>query len=133
MPTKKTKRRNRLTRSSLAAGVVFLALAAGLIPISGSGSLPQAQAQNLGQRVVSGSVVDDSSALVSGATVFLRNVKTKSIRSYTSSKEGRFRFAQVSMSDDFDLWAEKEGRKSAVKTVSAWDARKEFETELRLK
>ena len=122
-----------MTRSSLAAGVVFLALAAGLIPISGHGYLSQAQAQNLGQRVVSGSIVDDSSALVSGATVFLRNVKTKSIRSYTSSKDGRFRFAQVSMSDDFDLWAEKEGRKSAVKTVSSWDARKEFETELRLK
>jgi len=122
-----------LTRSSLAAGVVFLALAAGLIPTSEHGFLPQAQAQNLGQRVVSGSVVDASSALVSGATVFLRNVKTKSIRSYTSSKDGRFRFAQVSMSDDFDLWAEKEGRKSAVKTVSSWDARKEFETELRLK
>jgi hypothetical protein len=131
--TKKRKRRNRLTRSSLAAGVVFLALAAGLIPIPGRGYIPQAQAQNLGQRVVSGSVVDESSALVSGATVFLRNAKTKSIRSYTSSKDGRFRFAQVSMSDDFDLWAEKEGRKSAVKPVSSWDARKEFETELRLK
>jgi Carboxypeptidase regulatory-like domain len=131
--TKKRKRRNRLTRSSLAAGVVFLALAAGLIPIPGHGYFPQAQAQNLGQRVVSGSVVDESSALVSGATVFLRNAKTKSIRSYTSSKDGRFRFAQVSMSDDFDLWAEKEGRKSAVKPVSSWDARKEFETELRLK
>jgi Carboxypeptidase regulatory-like domain len=131
--TKKRKRRNRLTRSSLAAGVVFLALAAGLIPISGHSNFPQAQAQSLGQRVVSGSVVDDSSALVPGATVFLKNVKTKSIRSYTSSKEGRFRFAQVSMSDDFDLWAEKEGRKSAVKTVSSWDARKDFETELRLK
>lgn len=37
------------------------------------------------------------------------------------------------MSDDFDLWAEKEGRKSAVKTVSSWDARKEFEAELKIK
>jgi hypothetical protein len=123
----------RFNRSSLAAGVVFLALAAGLVPVTSHGSLPQAQAQNLGQRVVTGSVVDESSALVAGATVFLQNQKTKSIRSYTSAKDGRFRFAQVNMSDDFDLWAEKEGRKSAVKTVSSWDARKEFETELKLK
>jgi hypothetical protein len=78
-------------------------------------------------------VLDENSALVPGATVFLRNSKTKSIRSYTSSKDGRFRFAQVNMSDDYELWAEKQGRKSAVKTVSSWDARKEFETELRLK
>jgi hypothetical protein len=123
----------RFKRSSLAAGALFLALAAGLVPITGHGSLPQAEAQNLGQRVVTGSVVDESSALVNGATVFLKNQKTKSIRSYTSAKDGRFRFAQVNMSDDFDLWAEKEGRKSAVKTVSSWDARKEFETELKLK
>ena len=83
--------------------------------------------------MVTGSVIDADSATVSGATVFLQNLKTKSIRSYTSVKDGRFRFAQVNMSDDYDLWAEKDGKKSAIKTVSSWDARKEFETELRLK
>ena len=83
--------------------------------------------------MVTGSVIDADSATVSGATVFLQNLKTKSIRSYTSVKDGRFRFAQVNMSDDYDLWAEKDGKKSAIKTVSSWDARKEFETELRIK
>jgi hypothetical protein len=37
------------------------------------------------------------------------------------------------MSEDHELWAEDHGRKSAVKTVSSWDARKEFEVELKLK
>lgn len=123
----------KLSRSSLAAGVVFVALAAGVLPSGKRGPMPEAQAQNLGQRTVMGSVVDADSANVPGATVFLRNTKTKSIRSYTSSKDGRFRFAQVNMAEDYDLWAEKEGRKSAVKTVSSWDARKEFETELKIK
>ena len=123
----------KVSRSSLAAGVVFMVLAAGVVPMGTRGPLSQARAQNLGQRVVMGSVVDADSATVAGATVFLRNSKTKSIRSYTSSKDGRFRFAQVNMSEDFDLWAEKEGRKSAIKTVSSWDARKEFETELKIK
>ncbi len=94
---------------------------------------PQAEAQNLGQRTVTGSVVDGDSALVTGATIFLRNAKSKSIRSYTTTKDGRFRFTQVNMAEDFDLWAEKDGKKSASKTVSSWDARKEFETELRIK
>lgn len=92
-----------------------------------------AQAQNLGQRSVSGAVVDGDSKPVAGATVFLKNQKTKAIRSFTSTQDGRFHFAQVNMTLDFDLWAEKDGRKSAVKTVSSWDARKEFETELKLK
>ena len=68
-----------------------------------------------------------------GATVFLRNSKTKSIRSYTSTKDGRFRFVQVNMQEDYDLWAEKDDKKSAVKTVSSWDTRKELEMELKLK
>jgi hypothetical protein len=112
---------------------VYAALAAGLVPVARNGGLQAAQAQNLGQRVVTGSVIDADSATVPGATVFLQNLKTKSIRSYTSVKDGRFRFAQVNMSDDYDLWAEKDGKKSAIKTVSSWDARKEFETELRIK
>jgi hypothetical protein len=123
----------KVNRASIAAGVVFFALAAGWMPLAPHGGPLQAQAQNLGQRNVSGSVVDGNSAAVAGATVFLRNVKTKSIRSYTSSSNGRFRFAQVNMTDDFDLWAEKDGKKSATKTVSSWDARKEFECELKMK
>lgn len=123
----------KLNRVCMAVGLVYVALAAGLVPMARNGGLPAAQAQNLGQRVVTGSVIDADSAAVSGATVFLQNLKTKSIRSYTSSKDGRFRFAQVNMADDYDLWAEKSGKKTAVKTVSSWDARKEFEVELRLK
>ena len=123
----------KLNRAGVAAAVVYAALAAGLVPVARNGGLQAAQAQNLGQRVVTGSVIDADSATVPGATVFLQNLKTKSIRSYTSVKDGRFRFAQVNMSDDYDLWAEKDGKKSAIKTVSSWDARKEFETELRIK
>jgi hypothetical protein len=114
----------------VAAGVVFTALAFGP---SGGILGPASQAQNLGQRAVNGTVVDDASAPVMGATVFLRNTKSKSIRSYTSTKEGRFRFVQVNMSEDYDLWAEKDSKKSAVKTVSSWDTRKELEVELKLK
>jgi hypothetical protein len=107
-----------------------------MVPVGSGGGLigpPEAQAQNLGQRVVMGSVVDANSAPVSGATVFLKDLKSKSIRSYTSAPDGRFRFTQVNMAEDHELWAEKEGKKSATKTVSSWDARKEFETELKLK
>lgn len=120
-------------RVRLAAWAAFAVLAAGLIPLAQHGGVPQAQAQNLGQRSVSGSVVDAESAPVAGATVFLKNLKTKAIRSYTSGSNGRFHFAQVNMTDDYELWAEKSGKKSVTKTVSSWDARKEYETELKMK
>jgi hypothetical protein len=126
----------KTNRAGLAAWAAFVALAAGLIPLmqhSGLAGAPLAVAQNMGQRNVTGSVVDDTSSPVAGATVFLKNLKTKAIRSYTSSSNGRFRFAQVNMVEDYDLWAEKDGKKTATKTVSSWDARKEFETELKMK
>lgn len=130
----------RLSRTSLMAGVAIAAMTAGVIPMRPGGGLigsglgaPMAQAQNLGQRVVYGFVVDDGSGPVSGARVFLKYLKNKSIRSYTTAADGKFRFTQVNMAEDYELWAEKDGKKSAVKTVSQWDARKEFEADLKLK
>jgi hypothetical protein len=123
-------------RAKLVAWVACAVLASGVFSLgAGDGTVgpATAQAQNIGQRAVIGSVVNDTSAPVSGATVFLKNLKTKSIRSYTSAPDGRFRFTQVNMAEDHELWAEKDGKKSAIKTVSSWDARKEFETELKLK
>jgi hypothetical protein len=114
------------------AALVAASLSGG-IGLAPSGLVQPALAQNLGQRSVSGAVVDAGSTPVAGATVFLKNQKSKSIRSYTSSQDGRFHFTQVNMSEDYDLWAEKGDHKTAVKTVSSWDARKEFETELKMK
>jgi hypothetical protein len=37
------------------------------------------------------------------------------------------------MAEDYDLWAEKDGKKSATRTVSSWDSRADFECELKLK
>ena len=127
----------RLNRTSMAAGTLFGVLAAGMVTARRQGRFAlgpvAAQAQNFGERVVSGAVLDSNSAPVAGATVFLKDLKSKNIRSYTSTENGRFRFTQVNMAQDHELWAEKDGKKSAVKTVSSWDARKEFETDLKLK
>lgn len=117
----------------LAAGVAFAALALGFIPSPMRAGFAAAQTQNVGQRVVNGMVLDADAAAIAGATVFLRNAKTKSIRSYTSTKDGHYRFAQVNMSEDYDLWAEKDGKKSATRTISSWDTRKEVDSDLKLK
>jgi hypothetical protein len=126
----------KIDRTILLAAVAFAGLAAGVVS-SGSGDAliapPSAVAQNLGQRVVSGAVLTDGSEPVVGATVFLKNVKTKSIRSYSTTAKGHYYFAQVNMTEDYDLWAELGGKKTPVKTVSSWDARKEFVTDLKLK
>lgn len=124
------------SKAKLGACSIVAVLAMGVAGDGTSPALlspPSAQAQNIGQRVVSGIVTDANSALLVGATVFLKDLKSKSIRSYTSDAKGHFRFAQVNMAEDHELWAEKDGKKSPTKTVSSWDTRKEFETELKVK
>ena len=124
-----------MSRTTWLAGMACGLLALGALPAISTGALsaPTAWGQNLGDRTVSGSILDESSQPVVGATVFLKNEKTKAIRSYISTAGGHFRFSQVDMSVDFDLWAEKAGKKSATKTVSSWDDRKEVVSELKLK
>jgi hypothetical protein len=125
----------KTNRTKLIALTAFAALAAGVAGVQSNNALiapSSAQAQATGMRVVSGAVLDGDDPIV-GATVFLKNQKTKAIRSYTSTEKGHYYFAQINMVDDYDLWAEKGGRKSAVKTVSSWDSRKEFVSDLKLK
>jgi Carboxypeptidase regulatory-like domain len=126
----------RLSRGVTVARLVFAVLVAGMVPMGGLGGLmgpSMAQAQNLGMRVVEGTVVNADTVPLAGATVFLKDLKSKNIRSYTSDSEGKYRFTQVNMAEDHELWAEKDGKKSAVKTVSSWDTRKDFVTELKVK
>ncbi len=125
----------RIRRATLLAAALFSVLALGAIPGGPEAMLiaPRAAAQNLGERTVSGTVLDAKSNPVSGAVVFLKNQKTKTIRSFTSIANGHFYFAQVDKDQDFDLWAEKNGRKSDVKTVSSWDSRTDFVSDLKLK
>jgi len=124
-----------MSRAGWLALAIFGFLAAGLVSSGPRSALfaPAAWGQNMGQRTVSGTVLDANSSPVVGASVFLKNEKTKAIRSYTSTADGHFHFAQIDMSDDYDLWAEKNGKKSATKTVSSWDDRKVFISDLKLK
>jgi len=105
----------------------------GMISLAGLPGPQFAQAQNFGQRSIQGKVISDSDAPVGGATVFLKNLKTRGIKSFTSIPDGSFRFAQVGMVDDYEVWAEQGKKKSAVKTVSSFDSRKDVEFDLKLK
>jgi len=122
-------------RLSIAAGV-FAALTLGMLPGTKSGTglgVPVAEAQNFGQRTIQGKVLDDREAAVGGATVFLKNLKSKDIKSFTSLTDGSFRFAQVGMVDDYEVWAEQGKKRSVTKTVSSFDSRKDVEFDLKLK
>lgn len=125
------ERRLNRNRAGVAAALMGAALVLGAVV--GAPFARMAAAQNLGERTVRGTVLSSESAPVAGATVFLKNEKTKAIRSFTSIANGHFQFSQVNKDQDYDLWAEKDGKKSPVKTVSSWDARNDVISDLKLK
>jgi hypothetical protein len=128
---------SNLSRSNKAkAFAAALMLTAAMGVTAGKGALlgaPSAQAQNFGQRTIAGKVVDDTETPTGGATVFLKNLKTKNVKSFTSQPDGAFRFAQVGMVDDYEVWAERGKSKSNVRTISSFDSRKEVQFDLKLK
>jgi hypothetical protein len=118
----------RIAVCLLAAAVI------GAVPLASMLLAPQiAEAQNFGQRSIQGKVLDDTETPVAAATVFLKNLKTRNVKSFTSIADGSFRFAQVGMVDDYEVWAERGKTKSAVKTISSFDSRKEVTFDLKLK
>lgn len=113
----------------------FLCGAALLAALGIAGQLatpaPQLAAQQT-QRAVQGKVVDKAGTGVKGATVYLKDDHTLSVRSYIASDDGSYRFGQLAQSSDYELWAEVEGKKSAVKNLSSFDTRPVFNITLKI-
>ena len=84
-------------------------------------------------RTVRGVVVDKSTeAPVPSAVVFLRNTRTNAVRSYIADEEGNYRFSGLDPNVDYEIHAEKDGAKSATRTVSSFDNKKEIVINLKL-
>ena len=92
-----------------------------------------AQAQNLGQRTVSGTVLDDAPPGCARRHGLSQESENQGNPQLYLDHERPFPFAQVNMAEDYDLWAEKSGKKSAYKTVAPGIRARSLMTDLKLK
>jgi Carboxypeptidase regulatory-like domain len=91
-----------------------------------------AQQRGPTQRTVQGKVVDGSNAPIKGAVVYLKDSRSLSVKSFFSDDGGNFRFGQLSQTSDYEVWAENNGKKSGVKTVSSFDNKNQFFINLKI-
>ena len=106
-----------------------LAMILTLFAVAGIGQDKKREAQ---LRTVRGVVSDKSDSPLSGSVVFLKNVRTNSVRSSYTDDTGSYRFSGLDPNADYELHAEKEGAKSATRTVSSFDSRKDIVLNLKI-
>lgn len=83
-------------------------------------------------RTLVGRVVTAQDAAVQKAIVYLKNTKTLAIRTYISEPDGSYRFSGLAANVDYEVYAEHEGARSPVKTLSGFDNRKQANITLKL-
>jgi len=88
--------------------------------------------EDANSRTVQGAVLDASEQPVAKAIVQLKDTKTLQVRSFITQQDGRYHFAGLSTSIDYELKAEYNGSASGTKTLSLFDSRKNATINLKL-
>ncbi len=107
--------------------VVFWVLACAAwqfqVPLGSQGPSGRTKNQKITSRTLTGLVLDKTDHPIQGAVVYLKNTKTLTVNSFFSQKDGSYRFPELPLNTDFEVWAEKDGKKSDVKSLSQFDDR----------
>jgi len=102
------------------------------IPLSGRGGDNDKPKSTDPNRLLTGTVTDATDQPAAGAVVYLKNTKTLAVKSYITDEKGAFRFPSLSPNVDFEVYAERKGKRSSTKTLSSFDSRKQVQFNLKL-
>ena len=137
MTTRTTPHTTRTKTKTSRQGAAILGAVLGLAAFS---AMPRAAAAtSLGEttkvpqlRTVEGTVCSKDGSPIQGAVVYLKDEKSLAVKSYLSDDRGQFHFRQLSMSLDYDLWAELNGKRSKTKSISQFNSKHDLRYKLKL-
>ena len=110
-----------------------IALALLAAPLASAQGFQVAGGRDKGQlRTLNGTVRNKSDHALSGAVVYLKNMKTLSVKSYIADDKGEFHFHALSPNVDYEVYAEHKGVRSQTKTMSSFDSRPVMNIDLRI-
>ena len=104
------------------------------LPIGGSSSSSEGRkSTRVTSRTLTGVVLDKGDAPVSNAVVYLKNMKSLAVKTVIAGNDGTYRFPELSPNVDYEIYAQREGKKSATKVLSQFDDREKANMVLRIK
>ena len=83
-------------------------------------------------RLLLGQVFNRNDRPVPEAIVYLKNTKTLVVKTYIAGQDGGYRFPALSRNVDYQIFAEHAGKRSGVRTLSAFDSRRETRINLKI-
>jgi hypothetical protein len=107
----------------------------GLISAAGAVAVPvpsQLGSPSSELRGISGVVCDKNESPISSAVVYLKNVRTLTVRTYISGDKGEYHFSGLDPNVDYEIHAEHDELTSANHTVSSLDSRKDMTFTLKI-
>jgi hypothetical protein len=108
-----------LVRAAVGSAILGATLGIFAIPaLAGVGANAATATKVPKPRSVEGIVRNKSGAPVQGAVVYLKDTRSLAVKSYLSDDGGQFHFRQLSLEEDYDLWAELHGDRSKIKSIS---------------
>jgi hypothetical protein len=104
------------------------------LPIGGSSSSSEGRkSTRVTSRTLTGVVLDKGDAPVSNAVVYLKNLKSLAVKTVIAGNDGTYRFPELSPNVDYEIYAQREGKKSGTKVLSQFDDREKANMVLRIK
>lgn len=103
------------------------------LPLGGSSSSDGRKATRVTSHTLTGVVLNKSDAPVSNAVVYLKNMKSLAVKTVIAGNDGSYRFPELAPNVDYEVYAQREGKKSDTKTLSQFDDRQKANIVLRIK
>jgi hypothetical protein len=121
-----------LTSSKLSGRKASALVCALLFAVGAITGLASAQKNKPVGRLLVGKVLDRRDNPLPDAVVYLTNNRTRAVKTYIVGPDGTYRFPALTTSVDYEVYAQYEGGKSDVKSVSQFDDRSQVYVDLKI-
>jgi hypothetical protein len=91
-----------------------------------------AQTRGTAQRVVHGRVEDKNGNGIKGAVVYLKDAHSASVKSAIAGDDGTYRFVQLSLNSDYEIWAQNDEHRSPTRSISSFDSKADITVFLKI-